>query len=252
ESHQCKKSNGNNESWALAQLCSSKILSNAWFQIERNNEFYLVSPLSCKIISDLSDSALNSNGNPEDFLKWQINASKERKKIFEKLCNYLNLVITCLIDVSRAINFLKKFKIEQFNDTKTSEELLQSTISLLYSADAANILRFLKIYPVDKDKLRTEITPFLLQGDLEKSGFNRRVMPSDTRIKTAIDNLSEEFNNSICSSPVANLINIKNEVLQLFDSIQSNAVTLLTVEAGFDKSFLLLQLLEFFQQQVII
>ncbi|KES10857.1 hypothetical protein SASC598P14_000310, partial [Snodgrassella alvi SCGC AB-598-P14] len=96
--------------------------------------------------------------------------------------------------------FLQKFKIEQFNDTKTSEELLQSRISLLYSDDAANILRFLKIYPVDKDKLRTEITPFLLQGDLEKSGFNRRVMPSDTRIKTAIDNLSEEFNNSICSS----------------------------------------------------
>ncbi|KES11554.1 hypothetical protein SASC598P14_000740, partial [Snodgrassella alvi SCGC AB-598-P14] len=57
--------------------------------------------------------------------------------------------------------FLQKFKIEQFNDTKTSEELLQSRISLLYSDDAANILRFLKIYPVDKDKLRTEITPFL-------------------------------------------------------------------------------------------
>ena len=177
EYHQCKRSNGNNESWTLAQLRSSKILSNAWFQIERNNKFYLVSPLSCKIISDLSDSALNSNGNPEDFLKWQINVSQKRKKIFEDLCNYLNLDITCLKDVSRVINFLQKFKIEQFNDTKTSEELLKSRISQLYSDDAADILRFLKIYPVDKDKLRNQITPFLLQGDLEKSGFNRRVMP---------------------------------------------------------------------------
>lgn len=252
EYHQCKMGKGNYEYWTLAQLHSSKILSDAWLQIEQNNEFYLVSPLSCKIISDLSDSALNSNGNPEDFLKWQINVSQKRKSIFEDLCNYLNLDITCLNDVSRAINFLQKFKIEQFKFTKTIEDWLEFRISQLYSDNTDDILRFLKIYPVDKDKLRTEITPFLLQGDLEKSGFNRRVMPSDTRIKTAIDNLSEEFNNSICSSPVANLINRKNEVQQLSDSIQSNAVTLLTAEAGYGKSFLLLQLHEYLQQQKII
>ena len=252
EYHQCKMGKGNYEYWTLAQLHSSKILSDAWLQIEQNNEFYLVSPLSCKIISDLSDSALNSNGNPEDFLKWQINVSQKRKNIFEDLCNYLNLDITCLNDVSRAINFLQKFKIEQFKFTKTIEDWLEFRISQLYSDNTDDILRFLKIYPVDKDKLRTEITPFLLQGDLEKSGFNRRVMPSDTRIKTAIDNLSEEFNNSICSSPVANLINRKNELQQLSDSIQSNAVTLLTAEAGYGKSFLLLQLHEYLQQQEII
>lgn len=252
EYHQCKMGKGNYEYWTLAQLHSSGILSNAWFQIERNNKFYLVSPLRCKTINDLSKSALNSTGNPEDFLKWQINVSQERKKIFEDLCNYLNLDITCLKDVSRAINFLQKFKIKQFDVSKTSEEWLKPSISQLYFDDAADILRFLKIYPVDKDKLRNQITPFLLQGDLEKSGFNRRVMPSDTRIKTAIDNLSEEFNNSICSSPVANLINRKNEVQQLSGSIQSNAVTLLTAEAGYGKSFLLLQLHEYLQQQEII
>lgn len=252
EYHQCKMGKGDNKEWTLAHFHSSGILSNAWLQIEQNNEFYLVSPLSCKTINDLSDSALNSNGNPEDFLKWQINASKERKKIFEDLCNYLNLDITCLKDVSRAINFLQKFKIEQFNFTTTTKDWLEFRISQLYSDNSEDILRFLKIYPVDKDKLRNQITPFLLQGDLEKSGFNRRVMPSDTRIKTAIDNLSEEFNNSICSSPVANLINRKNEVQQLSDSIQSNAVTLLTAEAGYGKSFLLLQLHEYLQQQEII
>lgn len=252
EYHQCKMGKGDNKEWTLAHLHRSGILSNAWLQIEQNNEFYLVSPLSCKTINDLSDSALNSNGNPEDFLKWQINVSQKRKKIFEDLCNYLNLDITCLKDVSRAINFLQKFKIEQFNFTTTTKDWLEFRISQLYSDNSEDILRFLKIYPVDKDKLRNQITPFLLQGDLEKSGFNRRVMPSDTRIKTAIDNLSEEFNNSICSSPVANLINRKNEVQQLSDSIQSNAVTLLTAEAGYGKSFLLLQLHEYLQQQEII
>ena len=252
EYHQCKMGKGDNKEWTLAHLHSSGILSNAWLQIEQNNEFYLVSPLSCKTINDLSDSALNSNGNPEDFLKWQINVSQKRKKIFEDLCNYLNLDITCLKDVSRAINFLQKFKIEQFNFTTTTKDWLEFRISQLYSDNSEDILRFLKIYPVDKDKLRNQITPFLLQGDLEKSGFNRRVMLSDTRIKTAIDNLSEEFNNSICSSPIANLINRKNEVQQLSDSIQSNAVTLLTAEAGYGKSFLLLQLHEYLQQQKII
>lgn len=56
EHHQCKVANGNSEYWTLSQLNQSKILSNAQFQIERGvTEFHLISPLTCKLVSDLND-----------------------------------------------------------------------------------------------------------------------------------------------------------------------------------------------------
>lgn len=64
EFHQCKASNANSEYWTISKLNQAGILTNAWYQIQREmNEFHLVSPLSSKKLSDLSDSALNSNGN---------------------------------------------------------------------------------------------------------------------------------------------------------------------------------------------
>lgn len=248
EHHQCKVGVGNNEHWTLSQLNESKIFRNALFQIERNiekqivTEFHLVSPLSSKKMSDLSDSAFYSNMNPNDFMECQIKVSQQREKDFTAICNYLGLNITDPSDIKRAIYFLQKFKVTPYIINRYTQSELEDKASALFSDEPVKLLSFLKNYPVEFNKLRKKITLSELLTDLKTSGFEQRIVPDDHRISTVLDNLSTEFEESIKPFLISNTLIRRNELNAIINSIQDNAVTLIKAEAGTGKSALLLEL----------
>ena len=248
EYHQCKVGVGNNEYWTLSQLNESKIFRNALFQIERNiekqivTEFHLVSPLSSKKMSDLSDSALNSNMNPNDFMECQIKVSQQREKDFTAICNYLRLNIADPSDIKRAIYFLQKFKVTPYIINRYTQSELEDRASALFSDEPVKLLSFLKNYPVEFNKLRKKITLSELLTDLKTSGFEQRIVPDDHRISTVLDTLSTEFEESIKPFLISNTLIRRNELNAIINSIQDNAVTLIKAEAGTGKSALLLEL----------
>ena len=248
EHHQCKVGVGYNELWTLSQLNESKIFRNALFQIERNiekqivTEFHLVSPLASKKMSDLSDSALNSNMNPNDFMEYQIKVSKEREKNFTAICNYLGLNIADPSDLKRAIYFLRKFKVTPYIINRYTQSELEDKASALFSDEPEKLLSFLKNYPVEFKKLRKKITLSELLTDLKTSGFEQRIVPDDHRISTVLDTLSTEFEESIKPFLISNTLIRRNELNAIINSIQHKAVTLIKAEAGTGKSALLLEL----------
>lgn len=248
EYHQCKVGVGNNEYWTLSQLNESKIFRNALFQIERNiekqiiTEFHLVSPLSSKKMSDLSDSALNNNMNPNDFMEHQIKVSQQREKDFTAICNYLGLNIADPSDIKRAIYFLQKFKVTPYIINRYTQSELEDRASALFSDEPVKLLSFLKNYPVEFKKLRKKITLSELLTDLKTSGFEQRIVPDDHRISTVLDTLSTEFEESIKPFLISNTLIARKELNVIINSIQDNAVTLIKAEAGTGKSALLLEL----------
>ena len=248
EYHQCKVGVGNNEYWTLSQLNESKIFRNALFQIERNiekqivTEFHLISPLASKKMSDLSDSALNSNMNPNDFMEYQIKVSKEREKDFTAICNYLGLNIADPSDIKRAIYFLQKFKVTPYIINRYTQSELEDRASALFSDEPVKLLSFLKNYPVEFNKLRKKITLSELLTDLKTSGFEQRIIPDDHRISTMLDTLSTEFEGTFNSCLISNKLIRRKELYAIIGSIQDNAVTLIRAETGTGKSALLLEL----------
>lgn len=243
EHHQCKAGVGNNEHWTLAQLNSSKILSNAQFQIERGvTEFHIVSPLTCKLLSDLSDSACNSNGVSSDFINYQIEASQERKQSFSSVCNYLNLNINDDGDVQKAIYFLKKFKVTPYSINLHTKNELEDKARYLFSGDSEKLVSFLKNYVVEFNKLRQKITAQELHNDLKSCGFSTRIVPDDNRIAPVIERLSIDFEDSIKPFLIANQLIEREEISDLLKSVEQNAVTLIKAEAGMGKSAILLEL----------
>lgn len=248
EHHQCKVGVGNSEHWTLSQLNESKIFRNAQSQIERNikkqivTEFHLISPLPSKKMSDLSDSALNSNMNPNDFMEHQIKVSQEREKDFTAICNYLGLNIADPSDIKRAIYFLQKFKVTPYIINRYTQSELEDKASALFSDEPVKLLSFLKNYPVEFKKLRKKITLSELLTDLKTSGFEQRIVPDDHRISTVLDTLSTEFEESIKPFLISNTLIRRKELNAIINSIKDNAVTLIKAEAGTGKSALLLEL----------
>lgn len=252
EYHQCKVGVGNNEHWTLSQLNESKIFRNALSQIEGYvekhiekqiiTEFHLVSPLPSKKMSDLSDSALNSNRNPNDFMEHQIKVSQQRERDFTAICNYLGLNIADPSDIKRAIYFLQKFKVSPYIINRNTQNELEDKASALFSDEPVKLLSFLKNYPVEFKKLRKKITLSELLTDLKISGFEQRIVPDDHRISTVLDTLSTEFEESIKPFLISNTLIRRNELNAIINSIQHKAVTLIKAEAGTGKSALLLEL----------
>lgn len=253
EHHQCKAGNGSNEFWTLSALNSSSILKNAKFQIEQGTEeFNLVSPLTCKLMSDLRSIALNYNGIPQDFLTYQINSSAERQKDFSQLCTYLGLDIQQDSHLERAINFLQKFAVTSYSEDSYQRNELIDKASILFFDHPINVINFLKTYPVGFNKLRQKITTSQLLNDLETYGFTLKIIPNDERITTVIRQLSEEFVNSIEPHLITHNVIPRPEINEIIESVNEKAITLIKAEAGMGKSVLLLNLHQQLQTQNII
>lgn len=250
EYHQCKVSNANNEYWTLSQLNQVDILNNALYQIRRKmNEFHLVSPLTAKRLSDLSDSALNTNGNVADFYKYQVEISQKRQKYLNDLCQYLALDISKESDLKETLLFLQKFKVTQYVMNRYTAVELEDKAAALFSDEPVKLLSFLKNYPVEFNKLRVEITASSLLKDLESNDFKPRIKPDDKRITPVVKQISQDFTSSIKPYLILNSLIQRDEVDGIIESLESCAITLIKAEAGMGKSALLLELHEKIQLQ---
>ena len=245
EFHQCKASNANNEFWSLAQMNQAKILTNALFQIKRGvHEFHLVSPLTSKRFSDICDSALNSNEDANDFIKHQINPSPERLKDIKALANYLGLSIVNDKDLNQILLFLKSFKVISYSINSHTTNYLKDKANTLFAGNPTKLLSFLKSYVVEYNRLRIRITSKILFNDLNEAGFETRVRPDDSRVASVIERIALDFSNSIKPYLISKTLIERPETLEIYNSLESHAVTLVKAEAGMGKSAVLLALHE--------
>jgi hypothetical protein len=202
------------------------------------NEFHLVSPLPSKKLSDLSDSALNSNGNPTDFYKYQIETSQQRKKDIADLCSYLDIDSTKKDGLNDILLFLQRFRVIPYVINKHSANELEDKAAALFSGEPNKLLSFLKNYPVESNRLRTKITATLLLDDLKSNGFQPRIQPDDNRISPVIERISNEFSESIEPFLISKSLINRPEVKDVINALDEHTVILIKSEAGMGKSAL--------------
>ena len=242
EFHQCKSGNANAEHWSLLQLSGLGVLNKANYQIQRErNIFKIVSPLTFKNLSDLRTSALNSSGNAIDFYNNQARQSKKREKLFNDLCKKLKLDYSKDKDLEKALFFLKNFEIVQYViNSHTDDELIDKS-QALFSDNPGKVLSYLRDYPV-KNNLRKKITANLLIKDLNRDGFNLRTRPNDDRVKTALDNISSNFVESIEPYLISKKLIKRSETELVLNSLKNKPIVLIKASAGIGKSTFLLEI----------
>lgn len=243
EYHQCKVGNSIDEIWTISKLKSAGILSKALFQLRRgSDEFRLISPLSSKNLSDLCLSACNSNGNAHDFLKLQVNQSKSRKKLFDDFCMCCDINSSVEHGLNEAFDLLRRLKIDQYCEDLRSIDELEQKASVLYMGKASKLVRFLKHYGEEQNRLRKKITLPILLKDIANNGFDRRLAPEDHRVAPIIERMADSFVESIKPFLISNKIIPRPETQEVLNALDDAGIVLIKAEAGMGKSAALLEI----------
>jgi hypothetical protein len=247
---QCKARNSSKECWNLTDLNSRGILAKAQFQLGRdlNYEFAFVSGIPGTLLGDVCDSARKSNGNPEDFYKYQIqDIGKTRQDIFEKYCEYNNLNHNDVNNRATAFDYLRRTHIILWPDNQGNFDGLSGWASILIDGQPNVIIAFLADFA--QDNIRKKLVANDVWSALSIKGFNPRKLANDSRITPAVIELQNVFENSIKPRLIANGLICRDETKTLLSAIDDNDLIILHGSAGYGKSGVLYELTEILKKQ---
>ena len=250
--HQCKSRNASREYWSVADLHRNGILKSLQFHLDRseNNVFTLVTPIPARNFSDICESARNSDGNPDHFYKYQIEAlGKLRTEIFESFCGYLNLDISNLVDRAKAFNYLKRTFIYTFNDDNNAYEDLLAHAKYMVVGESDNVISVLIQYALNS--LRKSITTNDVYNYLIEKEFSPRILSRDPRILHRINELIDIFKESIRPDLIDGSLIPRQESNSAFELVSEGSNIILFGEAGIGKSGVLYELIQKFKENDI-
>lgn len=236
EHQQCKARNASKEYWSIADLNSRHILDNWKRQLEREDSrsVALVSAVGCSFIVDLHNRAINSDNNPDNFLKYQIGkSSKTFQDSYYEFCKIMDLDITKSVDVIKSIEFLKRIDFKQMSEYTLKENIFRD-IEYYFVTDEKMVYDVLTSLVVNTDIYGKEITEKFLEKYFENHDIQVRMLDRDKRIFSQIKIINEEYRNSF--KPLKEGMIYRNEFQKCIEMINNEQSFIISGNAGTGKS----------------
>ncbi|WP_458408234.1 hypothetical protein [Anaerotignum sp.] len=236
EGQQCKGRNASKEYWDYGSLNQKGIVDKWKNQLENNklNRVSLVSPLAFGTLEDLAARARNTNDNPKDFLKYQIQKSGEgTKDLYGKICKRWGLDIDDKKDLKKSIEYLSQIYYRQVPDYELRNLILHQ-ISLMFLGDPEAIYAKLLSFSIAEDIWGQKIDLFMLNSYFKRNEIEYRFLERDERVLPQINLLNEEYRRSFIS--FKNGIVNRKEVQQCKELIQEGKSIIIHGKAGIGKS----------------
>lgn len=231
---QCKERNGNSNSWDFAGLNKYKLLFRWKTHLDRaeNNIVALRSPLPFIELEDLAKRARNTNGNPLDFYKYQIENSS-MKSSFNDYCKSLKLDYNDELDLSQAINYLRRTKVEIRAD-EDLKNLLLDKIKLYFIGNCDGIYNTFLDWIINGNIMGNTIDNLLLDKFFKEKNIILRDLSNDESNFSALKKLNQDYKNAFI--PINGEI-IQRDVLQeCIDKITNGDSIIIHGKAGYGKS----------------
>jgi hypothetical protein len=252
---QCKARFGNHNSWSVSALRSKGILDHMKAHLSRHaqQEFVLVSSIPAQPLSDICESARNSNENPNDFFDYQIQKiGKPRIDAFHDFCNALGLREDQENDLIKAFDYLKRLYFENFPDDHNSWSDLLAWAGFLLTGEPENAIDVLIAYAGNNYKYRKPLYSNELRVHLvEYHNIHPKNLSHDGRIAPVVEELRLQFSESIRPGLIHDRIIPREETKQIVECIESGKNVVLHGAAGSGKSGILLELTEYLHHKRI-
>lgn len=252
---QCKARCGGRESWTISALREKGILTHLKHHLDRdpNHKFSLVTAIPGQTFADICESARNSNDNPKDFYQYQVQeVSEQRRKIFQDFCEAVGLDPQKEEDLKKALDYLKRTRIELFPDARNTRSNISTYAGFLLTGEPETAISVLLTYAEDNDKYRQPIYADELRRYLaEQHDIHPKQLEHDDRIGPAIEELQRQFSDSIRPGLINNRILPREETTRIVESIDNGQDVVVHGAAGNGKSGVLYELTDYLQQQNI-
>jgi hypothetical protein len=241
QAQQCKVEN-NKSDWTIAQLKARGVLEYLKFQLERNKsyEFLLVSGTPATMLRDLTRSAHDSTGSPEEFYNYQLQ-SKKKREAFKQFCRYLKIDYKTSEGRAQAFDLLKRIDFHPFTDDPQTKDDLKTFASMLVTGDSTVVIASLADYA--QDNLRKTIYADDIRQYLTTLGLHPRQLNYDTRIAPTIQKLQIQFEDSIRPHLISGELIERAETDAIISALHSDncSVVVLHGVAGCGKSGVLFE-----------
>lgn len=245
QAQQCKARNRSKESWSIGDLKARDILENLRIQLDRDsrNEFVLISGIPATLFGDICDSARNSNGNSEDFYRYQIQSvGTERLGAFRQFCQAVSLNHEDKSDRGRAFDYLRRTRVELYPGDENVFGDLLTTAGFLLTGEPETAIAVLLTYAENHDRLGTPIYVDELRNHLVTQYIYPQNLAHDDRVAPAIENQQQEFDESIRPLLIGNSLIHRGETDKCLEALRVNGMVILHGPAGSGKSGVLYEL----------
>ena len=221
------------------------------FDTDLKCEVILISAIQFQIFADICESARMSDGNPQNFYKYQI-LGQPRIKTFNRYCEALNINQEDEIDLIKAFNYLKRTHIVLFPDDPNTWDTVKSFAGFLLTGEPETAISVLLTYIEENNKYRQPIYADELRVYLaEKNNINPRNLTYDKKIAPTIIELQNQFRDTIQPDLIGGRVIPRKETLKIIDCINTKQDVVLYGSAGNGKSGVLYELSEFLYQNSI-
>lgn len=250
EAYQCKARNASKEYWSISDLRQRGVLQKLKFQLDRDPSyrFALISSVGFSLFQDVCNFARRSADSATNFYESKIKqASAELQKCFQQFCESYGLDSSDSRDLVRAFDYLKRSEVRVYSDDNGSyRELLEGINRLLISPgrDSDSLYATLAAYGEIKEKWGSAIHVDELRQYLSNNGIQFKRLEHDARIAPAIQNLQNEFIQSIQPLLIKGSVIGRPETDVLFKNIESGKNIILCGSAGTGKSGVLFELIQ--------
>ncbi|RJQ38130.1 MAG: hypothetical protein C4550_07080 [Nitrospiraceae bacterium] len=251
QAQQCKARNSSKEYWSISDLIARGVLSQLQFQLDRdlNCEFAFVSSLGSEVFQDICEYSRRANNNATSFYQEKIlRSGQEVQKCFRLFCKALALDPEKDDDRNRAFDYLRRSYINVYHDDQLTWQNLLDKASYLLIGDAETVIATLVTYAENNNRFGSPIYADELRKYLSVHGIQPKRLEHDARITPAIEELQNQFADSIRPLFIDNKPLQRNETLRLIEAVEEGKNIILSGPAGYGKSGVLFELSLYLQK----
>lgn len=247
EAQQCKRGNASRGTWSIADLESRRILIHLKKQLDRHQgcQFRFISGDPAPDFRELSERAEGAGGDPESFFEVQVQPFAGPRKAHAQFCRALDLDVSDAEDRHKAFALLKRSTVEQFPPGRSGEEMALSLARLALDGEPSQALAVLTSFVSEEAAWARPLTGEWLSERLAASGLRRRTLTADETLATRIEELCNEFDESLANELIADDL-IKRgpaeRLAKILDDEDSRRLVAVLGDAGSGKSCVLLSI----------